>query len=657
MQYRPEIDGLRAIAILPIFIFHLDKEILPGGYLGVDIFFVISGYLITSLILKNINQFSIIYFFNRRIRRILPPLFVLLILTYIFFSFILINEDYKEFKNSIFSSSFFYSNFFFWRNSGYFDVTSELKPLLHTWSLSIEEQFYLFLPLIILFLFKITKNKNKFLNLFLISVLIVISLSFLSIYFLPFLKNTSFFLPHSRFWELLIGSLSAILIKKYNFNKYSFFLIYKLDLIFFFLLISLFFIDSNDYHPGLITLLTTILVSLLIYLSEFSIFLKKILTNKFLIFIGLMSYSLYLYHWPILVFVKYFTFINYNSLDVKIISIFIIFALSYMSFQFIEKPFRSEKIINSKKLIIFLLVFITFPLLISSVGQSKFLFFDNKFYSLNNSFDRLDKKMVKFDNYIDIENSYINGEIIEPNFLIFGDSHAYSSLPVFIKISKDIGINGYFTGKAGCLPFLGLKFNRDIYQKETGCENLNQKTYEFIKNNKNIKKIILISRYDMYLTGGYLKDDYVYHYIDEYFDEYNDSQLLDSFEKSFLKTLDMYNQLGVKVYLLQQVPLQKIDPKKFYFHSKLISKNEEDITNLIYKYSIPKYMVSDLKKNYEKIFKKYSSKFTLVKVLDNFCNQICLIGSSSQSYYYDNDHLSIYGSYKMYHSILKNIFR
>lgn len=657
MRYRHEIDGLRAIAILPIFIFHLDKEILPGGYLGVDIFFVISGYLITSIILKDINQFSIIHFFNRRVRRILPPLLVLLILTYIFFSFILINEDYKEFKNSIFSSSFFYSNFFFWRNSGYFEVTSELKPLLHTWSLSIEEQFYLVFPLIILFLFKITKNKNKFLNWFFITVLIVILLSFLSIYFLPFLKNTSFFLTHSRVWELLIGSLSAILIQKYNFNKYSFFLRYKFDYIFFILLVSLFFIDSNDYHPGLITLLATILVSFLIYLSESSLYLKKILTNKFLIFIGLMSYSLYLYHWPIIVFMKYFTFIDFNSLDVKIISIFLIFTLSYLSFEFIEKPFRSEQIINSKKLIIFLLLFITFPLLIANTGQSKLLFFDNSYYPLNNSFDRLDKKNVKFDDYVDIENSHINGEIIEPNFLIFGDSHAYSALPVFMKISKDIGINGYFTGKAGCLPFLGLKFNRDIYQNETGCENLNQKTYQFIKNNKNIKKIIFIARYDMYLSGGYSKDDYIYHYIDEYFAKYNDSQLLDSFEKSFLKTLDMYDQLGVKVYLLQQVPLQKIDPKKFYFHSKLISKNEEDVTNLIYKYSVPKYIVSDLSKNYVKIFEKYSSKFTLIKVLDDFCNEICLIGNSSQSYYYDNDHLSIYGSYKMYHSILKNIFK
>ena len=161
MNYRPEIDGLRAIAILPVIFYHAGIEIFNGGYVGVDIFFVVSGYLITTIILKELDEgkFSIINFYERRIRRIIPALFAVMFVSIIFAYFLLLPNDIKDFSQSLVAVSTFVSNILFWRESGYFDTSSELKPLLHTWSLAVAEQFYLVFPILLITIWNFGRKK------------------------------------------------------------------------------------------------------------------------------------------------------------------------------------------------------------------------------------------------------------------------------------------------------------------------------------------------------------------------------------------------------------------------------------------------------------------------------------------------------------------
>ena len=203
--YRPEIDGLRAIAVLSVIFFHAGISIFKGGFVGVDIFFVISGYLISTIILKDIEKknFNINYFYQRRARRILPALIITIALTLPFALLLLPPDDLKSFAKSIFSSLTFWSNFQFSAESGYFEIPGEYKPLLHTWSLSIEEQFYIFWPLIIWTIYKIRIN-------FLLIIFVLITLSFvLNIVSAESDKVATFYSPITRFCELLVGSFLA----------------------------------------------------------------------------------------------------------------------------------------------------------------------------------------------------------------------------------------------------------------------------------------------------------------------------------------------------------------------------------------------------------------------------------------------------------------
>ena len=287
LNYRPEIDGLRGIAVLPVILFHAGFSLFQGGYVGVDIFFVVSGYLITSIILKDLetNNFSFLNFYQRRARRILPALIVILLIS-LTFCFILPPDDLKNFCKSIISSLTFWSNFQFSFESGYFATPSEYKPLLHTWSLSIEEQFYITYPIFFAFFYKI----NKKLLLFLLTFILIISLFFSqwggNINFsYPYLEKKLFFysetflstfmMPFGRVWELAVGGVSSILLNyHFNFfdfknNKYRTILLNILSfvgiiLIFF----SIFFLSKYTPYPSFYTLLPTIGTMLLILFCQ-----------------------------------------------------------------------------------------------------------------------------------------------------------------------------------------------------------------------------------------------------------------------------------------------------------------------------------------------------------------------------------------------------
>lgn len=458
LKYRAEIDGLRALSIIPVIFFHCNISFFSGGYLGVDIFFVISGFLITSIIIDDIqeNKFSLIYFYERRCRRILPALFFTLIITY-FISFYYLNPiNLVNYSKSAISSLAFFSNFYFWKQLGYFAVKADYLSLLHTWSLSIEEQFYLFFPLLLICL---TKAKVRLI--FLLVIIFCISLflsNFASNFDLsyPFVKKfdqwdffnattqTSFFFSITRVWELILGSVVALMYK----NK-IFYIEKKITLISFIILILGFiFFTKNTPHPGIITFLYLMNVCILILDSSENSYVNKILKTNIMNSIGKMSYSLYLIHVPILVYMR-LSHENLITAFDKFLFITIIFLVSYFSYKYIEIPFRKKNYI-SKKYFFYIIAF--FFLIIGTINiitinkdgfDNRFLYVKKIFpnYSLNNN-----KNYKERTEYLKLKNKLFQNNK-KKKILIVGNSHAedwFFILDQYTKkINKNLEINYY----------------------------------------------------------------------------------------------------------------------------------------------------------------------------------------------------------------------
>jgi len=288
LNYREDIDGLRAIAVLIVVLFHLETPGFGGGYIGVDIFFVISGYLITPIIINQFTKsnYNIIEFYIRRIRRIFPALIIINFSTIFIAGYIYLPREYIELSKSLISSGLFFSNVFFWRQSGYFDNNAFMKPLLHTWSLSIEEQFYLFFPIFLLIIFKLKKNilYNVLILLFIISFL----LNIWGIYHFP---SASYYLTPMRAWEILIGSILSFNKFPQITNKKKSNLAFLSGILLIIFCVILF--NEKTLFPGY-NAIFPVLGSLLIIHSgnNGGTQISNILKNKILVFIGKISYPL-----------------------------------------------------------------------------------------------------------------------------------------------------------------------------------------------------------------------------------------------------------------------------------------------------------------------------------------------------------------------------
>lgn len=339
MDYRREIDGLRALAVLPVILFHAGFESFSGGFVGVDVFFVISGYLITTIILAELEQgkFSIVNFYERRARRILPALFVVMLFCIPFAWFLLLPQDLLSFSKTLVSTSAFISNIFFWSERGYFGTATELKPLIHTWSLAIEEQYYLLFPLLLMIFFR-----SKYLRNTALVILFVISFG-LCIWLTPVHQDSAFFLLPTRFWELLVGSFVAIYLFEFSKNneastKYldQFFGFIGLCLILF----SVFYFDKKTLFPGYSAFIPVLGTALIIVFGTSRTYVGKILGFKALVFVGLLSYSAYLWHQPFLSFLRH-SEVKLTA-TVSFVAVAATFLISYFTWKYVEQPWRSK---------------------------------------------------------------------------------------------------------------------------------------------------------------------------------------------------------------------------------------------------------------------------------------------------------------------------
>lgn len=343
MNYRKEIDGLRALAVIPVILFHAGFEWISGGFIGVDIFFVISGYLITTIIIKEKenNTFTLSNFYERRIRRILPALFFVLLVCLPFAWFWLLPHELKDFGKSLVAVSIFASNILFWKESDYFAADAELIPLLHTWSLAVEEQFYLFFPIIMIIFWRLGKRGLMIV----ISVIALISIG-LSEWGWRHFTEANFFLIPTRAWELMIGSLTAFYLyyKKYDHQKQEQSKIHQIASAMGFMLIlySIFFFNKDIPFPSLYTLMPTLGTTLIILFATPETLVNKLLSLRLVVGIGLISYSAYLWHQPLFVFAR-FRSLEEPSMGLLSLLSLVTLALAYLSWRFIEQPFRNKQ--------------------------------------------------------------------------------------------------------------------------------------------------------------------------------------------------------------------------------------------------------------------------------------------------------------------------
>ena len=369
LAYRPDIDGLRAIAVISVVLFHLEKSLLPGGFVGVDIFFVISGYLITKLIYKELQangSFSFRNFYLRRLRRLFPALFVTLLFSSLFAIKLLAPADLVEFAKSLVASVFSVSNIFFWDVANYFDSDSDLKPLLHTWSLSIEEQVYFVWPMILVFLLN---RKKAFLIPGFIVVMGLASLALNHVFFAHPTKiqsifssiesfdssATAFYWLPFRVFEFSVGAIVVWLTSLHSSERHCSSLFAELIFVVGLAMIAWSFwqLDSTQAFPSWNALLPCAGAALIIYSgagfadSGVGHRLTSLLSNRLMVGVGLISYSLYLIHWPVFVFYKYWSDKEFSILEmIALTTLSVILAI--LMYRFVEQPFRRPKKTNKK---------------------------------------------------------------------------------------------------------------------------------------------------------------------------------------------------------------------------------------------------------------------------------------------------------------------
>jgi len=464
-NYRPDIDGLRAVAVLLVLAYHIGTRFAKGGFIGVDIFFVISGYLISKILLKELEQdrFSIAAFYVRRVRRIAPALVAVLVVTTLFAYFTLLPSELKEFSWSLIAAVFSVSNFFFWSQAGYFDALASSKPLLHTWSLAVEEQFYLFFPLLLAFVFR--RNRKWVMPM----VVALAASSFLfSLWAVKFYPNLAFYWPLPRIWELMCGTCLAIgavpsIRSPLGRNAASL------------LGFSLIVYSGTLYtvatpFPGFAALAPCLGTALIIAAGTHGTTLvNRLLSLRPVVFLGLISYSLYLWHWPVIVFNSLGVGTEGLSLNVrKVLIATVSIVLGTLSWRFVERPFRSgvkgtpnSRIFAVAGICAAVPTLVACIFLISGGMKSRFppraievaSYLENPeagdrwHYRIGSCFITSLTYFKDFD-----QSTCLTPDPTKPNYLIFGDSHAAH---LYYGLATEFPQDHMLQATAsGCMPFI-----------------------------------------------------------------------------------------------------------------------------------------------------------------------------------------------------------
>jgi peptidoglycan/LPS O-acetylase OafA/YrhL len=648
LKYRPDIDGLRALAVLSVVLYHVSPQSLPGGFLGVDIFFVISGYLISLIVFREqaAGTFSFVDFYVRRIRRLFPALAVVLLAVLVFGAFALFADEYRRLGNHALASIVFLLNFQLMNEAGYFDVVSDAKPLLHLWSLSIEEQFYLLWPALLIMFGRLRWRVGL-----MIALLIISSLAF-TIYLAASSRDTLYFHPIARFWELLIGAALAYYHHRFGVNAFpskidKVWIRHALSVIGFSAIIWAFFrLNGQIPHPNVLTLVP-LLGAVLLIASGGNAIVGRVLAIQPVVWIGLISYPLYLWHWPVLSYIR----IMESGTPTKtllLIGAGVAMVLAALTHHFIEKPLRKIRDVR------YTLVSLSGAMAVLFIASFSVVAFDGLPDRPSVAYVKAAEIQMKREPATDkscLGLFPLNGapaycrqhKPSQKMIGIIGDSHAHVLFPGLAEQAEQSGYGVLLLANSGCPPFSGAATGKtDKERKE--CTLAVEKVLSTILADDRIKNVVIATRGPIYLTGkGYGPAEAGYDHPPITYGKPIEKQYkigLDPFSDGLRTTLRRLLESGRTVsYFLQPPELGVPSRNCLGRPMELISGKSCAVLVIDY-----------LKRmnDYRGILKKMQVEFPLISIWDPqplLCDATSCQGLiKNKLMYADDDHLSVEGA-------------
>ena len=562
LRHRVDIDGLRAIAILPVVLYHAGFSAPKGGFIGVDVFFVISGFLMASLIRGEMEQgaFGLARFYERRIRRIFPALFTVIIASAAAAWFLFHPIELEYFARSVMGAALLASNITFWKESGYFDTSAQVKPLLHTWSLAVEEQFYIAFPLLLVLLGRLGRRR-----LIIVTLALLLLGSFVfSVWEVERSPVSAFYLAPSRFWELLLGAVLAFGIAP---NPRSVMLSQVMALLGVVLIgFAVLSYTETTPLPGVNALVPCLGAALVIQARAKGGPVGLLLGSPPLVFLGLISYSLYLWHWPLIVFARYALGEDLPPHWAACL-LFVSICLAALSWRFIEQPFRGRKSpINRRILFAGAATAVAAAVIFGGLVNleegvpSRLPMAAQAIYRVSHDTGRFLGPACFIDSEGegpksgDIRAGTLcalgNSDVPEVSFLVWGDSHAGAMAPAIDRAARQAGLHGLFVGQASCPPLLDFDLGQTNRSKVQRCKETNGAVVGLIAE-RRISTVFLVARWPKYVHGSeYGNEGY----------SFDPSRLIPLKDQSapvahgLDQTLSALSGMGTRIVLVMDVP-------------------------------------------------------------------------------------------------------
>ncbi len=650
LNYRPDIDGLRAIAVLSVVGFHAFPHWVTGGFIGVDVFFVISGYLISSIIWKGLGEgdFRFGDFFARRIRRIFPALLLVLAASYSFGWFALLADEYQQLGKHMAAGAGFVSNLVLWGEAGYFDTAADTKPLLHLWSLGVEEQFYLVWPLVLWLTWR-----NKLAVLWL-TILLTLGSFYLAVQSVQRDAIAAFYSPQTRLWEFLVGALLAWFSIKGRAHR----LFYRAMPVnpcawlgTAMLGYGCLCLTKNQSFPGGWALIPVLGGALLIAAGPDAWVNRVLLSNRVAVWFGLISFPLYLWHWPLLSFARIVEG-EVPSRGIRIAAVITAIGLAWLTYVLVERPLRLRRsTANQSAALVLLLV------LVGAVGyvtyQREGLAFRSTPQQMASQVEALLKPprhrasgwLCEDEAFREVRCLY---EGDDPTAVVIGDSHAttiYNGLNPFYRAQgKSIALLGSI---GGCPPLLNVVSKDRPGSDSRHCIERTTLALKTIIAEDSIEEVILASRGSLYTTahgfGGFLGDDHqgwVLHLVDE---EAGARSNLQVFEMALVNTLDALLKAGKRVIFLHDVPELGFDIKSCLADRPLSLTNRSRNPC-----AVSREVVVERNLAFRSMAEGVLEQFPSVHAIDlamPLCDATWCYGAKDGALlYFDDDHLSVAGS-------------